>query len=54
MAGWVHCVLGIMNWATDTDEAITRAEHLTGARSRSTPRTPTPTRSWPEWLSTAG
>jgi len=26
----VHCVLGIMNWATDTDAAINQAEHLSG------------------------
>ena len=30
MAGWVHCVLGIMNWAADNDDAITQAERLSG------------------------
>ena len=30
MAGWVHCVLGIMNWAPDNDAAITQAEQLSG------------------------
>ena len=30
MAGWVHCVLGIMNWAADNDDAITLAERFSG------------------------
>ena len=30
MAGWVHCVLGIMNWAPDNNEAIDSAERLSG------------------------
>lgn len=30
MAGWVHCFLGIMNWAADNDASIASAEHLAG------------------------
>jgi TolB-like protein len=30
MAGWVHCVLGIMNWAVDNGDAIAQAERLGG------------------------
>lgn len=28
MAGWVHCVQGIMGWTPDPEAAIARAEHL--------------------------
>lgn len=31
MAGWVHCVLGIMRWTPEPDAAIAHAERLAGS-----------------------
>ena len=37
MAGWIHCVLGIMNWTSASDEAIASAERLAGRALASDP-----------------